>query len=288
MLCAVVLPVFVGRGFFEQVELLHHRDIAGVGDVKRIHGDLFFAFLLLIRPAPPIPTGRIRDDIHGVVDLARNAFTELTFDIKALENNGSLGVADIDGDELGDVAAVEFELAVDTQHVKSVTHKSVDDVFVDEHLDGIAKHRKIGDLLGLFGISNIENRQTFVGIEVEEEISAHAVEVGFFDGACAARRSAFFCVARARIGGSCVGCGLSGLGRSAIKGSAIAVVAEFFRGEFFLSGVGDLVGIGDFASTSAEPQAQKRGAEGQRPLLKDTFRFHAFISLVLRGLPFKK
>ncbi len=44
VLGSVVFPVFAGGGFFEQVELLNHRDVAGVCNVERINGDLFFAF----------------------------------------------------------------------------------------------------------------------------------------------------------------------------------------------------------------------------------------------------
>ncbi len=233
---------------------------------------------MFVGPAPPVPTGRIRDNIHGVIDLARDAFAQLAFDIEALEDDRSLGVADVDGDELRDVTAVEFELAVDVQHIEGVTHESIDDVFVDKHLDGIPKDRKIRDLLGLFGISNIEHRQTFVGVEVKEQVSAHAVEIGFFDGAGSAGRSAFFGVRGSGFRGSCIGCGLA-FGGGSIERTAVAVVAEFFSGEFFLAGGRGLVGIGDLASACAEPEAQQRGAEGQRPLLKDTFRSHAFISL---------
>ena len=273
----VIVGFFVGGGFFQEVELLDFLDLARIGDIVRINGDLFLGLLLVVRPAPPVPARCVRDNVDGIFDLARNTFTKLTFDIQALENHRSLAVADIDGHELRNVAALKLEFAIDAQHIQRIANKRINEIALHKHLDGITKDGEIGEFLGVLRILNIKDRQTFVSIEIEKKVAVHAIQIGFFDCPCPPRwRALFACVIVTVLRRRGIGSAFCSARSCAVK--VVARTPKLFGRKFFLSFkdfIGDLcppIGI----ATGAEPEAQQTSQHHPSPL-SHSFK-HCFLS----------
>ena len=176
----------VGFGsIFDQVEALNLLDSFRVLYIERVNSCLVFgSWLVAVVPSPVVVTGSVRHNVDGVVDLARDTLTKLTFDIEALKDAGGLGVGDVDGDKLGYIAAVEFKFSIGAHHVKSVTNQNIHSVLLYKHFDGVAIHGQVVEFLRFLGIFEVEQGETFVGVQVEHHVAKGTVQVGFLYGAC--------------------------------------------------------------------------------------------------------
>jgi hypothetical protein len=86
-----------------------------------------------------------------VLDLARDALAQLAHDVDRLEHLRVGGIGDVDRDELGDVVALELQLAGPLTQIEGVAQERVHRGAVDEHLHGVAEDGEPPTRAGFLG-----------------------------------------------------------------------------------------------------------------------------------------
>ena len=61
-------------------------DATWIGYVEGVYSRLLFLLFAIVVPSPPVVTRDVGDDVDSVVDLARDTFAQLSFDIESLED----------------------------------------------------------------------------------------------------------------------------------------------------------------------------------------------------------